>query len=434
MKIQQIITQNLVLKTSLFSFCVTKFAVMAGQIHQRGWYDTAENITAVFKDDQLSKKLVLRNMTDYFASAGYEPSNVSKMAFILTYVRYATSGLPMPSLDYIHSVAIGELLAPVLPATHFAPQDESNTIGEGVLRYLLSHDIPVLHGRTKQHFIETHNSIPPADRADDWQAIPADASDDLIIDDFSEEYAEFVVSDQPQEHRLHPIDLFTTIFIAVAKRGTVSDDFIDKISRGLEDDLQHNANLSAEVISRVFKLYGGYITAANAQTVLARWLEDIPQIALRVRLTLEQATNSGMTAFVIIGRAMKTHPNFNWSKLNILTNGELTKYMDALVLVNGNQYFGFNKSLGAARSTLYSSIAYVAKELLIGLNGESSLKRYQGWVRAPKNAAVIKEMIENYKTVYVQSQINGEPTAADNEVMGAINNMIFNPAFANMFS
>lgn len=62
--------------------------------------------------------------------------------------------------------------------------------------------------------------------------------------------------------------------------------------------------------------------------------------------------------------------------MNILTGGEMTNFTTAVGLVNGNQYYGFNKSLGAARSTQYSSLAYIAKELLITLNGEVSLKKY----------------------------------------------------------
>lgn len=103
---------------------------------------------------------------------------------------------------------------------------------------------------------------------------------------------------------MKPLDLYTTVYIAVAKRGNVTTEFINKIVTGMSDDLQYEANLDEEIINLVYKFYGGHITAENASTVLSRWLNDIPEIALRVRLTLQQATNSGLTALVTVGRAM----------------------------------------------------------------------------------------------------------------------------------
>lgn len=173
---------------------------------------------------------------------------------------------------------------------------------------------------------------------------------------------------------MSPIDLYTTIFVAMAKRGNVSDDFMTKIEKGLEDDLQLESRLNSDVIRLVYKFYGGHVNESNASDIVSRWLEDIPEVALRVRLTLEQATNSGLTAFVVIDRAMIKYPNFNWARLNVQTGSELTNFTNAAALINGNPNYGFKKSLGAAKSTSYSSIAFVAKELLITLNWEISFK------------------------------------------------------------
>lgn len=209
----------------------------------------------------------------------------------------------------------------------------------------------------------------------DWEEIPAEATHEEIFTDHGGDWGE--TKGGPGQHR-SAIDLFTTVFVAVAKRGTVSDDFMAKIEKGLLDDLQHTARLDPEVIRLVYKFYESHIIAEEAPEVPDAWLEDIPDIALCLRLTVDQAVNSGLTSFVIVGRAMTKYPDFLWGRLNVLTQGELANYRNAINRVQGNAYFGFNKSLGCVRSTLYSSLAYVAKELLIQLNGEVSLKRYAG--------------------------------------------------------
>lgn len=108
------------------------------------------------------------------------------------------------------------------------------------------------------------------------------------------------------------------------------------------------------------------------------WIADLPNGALRLQLTLEQALGSGMTAFIVVGRAMIKYPDFPWGRLNILTSGELANCLIALTTVNGNPYNGFNRTMEPVRSTLYSSIAYVAKELLGNTNPKGLLYRSSG--------------------------------------------------------
>jgi len=89
----------------------------------------------------------------------------------------------------------------------------------------------------------------------------------------------------------------------------------------------------------------------------------------------------------VIGRAINTFPTFLWAKIEHIT-GEITKYHAAAILVNGNRYYGFKKDLGAAKSTNYKNLGWVANELLLRCNGEVSLKGYHGWIRVPTKAAI----------------------------------------------
>jgi len=55
----------------------------------------------------------------------------------------------------------------------------------------------------------------------------------------------------------------------------------------------------------------------------------IPDIALRLKLTLQQAAGSGLTLYVIIGRAYTKYENFPWGRANTLTGGELVSWETA---------------------------------------------------------------------------------------------------------
>lgn len=100
--------------------------------------------------------------------------------------------------------------------------------------------------------------------------ITTNISDEAFIDEREDDYVIFLMSSSQAEQHLVSIDIFATAFIAVAKRGTVSEEFVEKISKGLEDDLQYATKIDSEVISLFYKFYGDVITPDNAQQVMNR--------------------------------------------------------------------------------------------------------------------------------------------------------------------
>jgi len=61
--------------------------------------------------------------------------------------------------------------------------------------------------------------------------------------------------------------------------------------------------------------------------------------------------------------------------------------------------------MGAARSTLYKSIGYVARELLVKINGERTLLRYAGLIGNIKNKQALDRLIEQYINRYMAKDI-----------------------------
>lgn len=103
---------------------------------------------------------------------------------------------------------------------------------------------------------------------------------------------------------------------------------------------------------------------------------------MRLRLTIVQAAGSGLTCLILILKAMRIYANFPWWVVAALYGNEMANVETATTAVGDNPYYGFKKDLGAVKSRLYKNIAWVAKELLVRINGETTLNNYK-WI--PRN-------------------------------------------------
>lgn len=72
---------------------------------------------------------------------------MSKYALIITYGAYAVVGGPMPSMNHVRAVTVGELLAPILPGSYFLSEHEANIHILEIFEYFLTNDTIVNRGR-----------------------------------------------------------------------------------------------------------------------------------------------------------------------------------------------------------------------------------------------------------------------------------------------
>lgn len=172
------------------------------------------------------------------------------------------------------------------------------------------------------------------------------------------------------------IGYITNAYCALSKRGQVTDKFCNKINAAVRDELGVVVNLHSGTLNAIYKGYLQGINKTNAAGVFTRLDVLIHDIALRLKLTLMQASGSGLTLFMIIGRALRLYNDFPWGRVNTLTSGELVNWNQAMTAIDENLYYGFKRDLGIARSTLYKSLGYVARELLMKINGEITLRRW----------------------------------------------------------
>lgn len=97
--------------------------------------------------------------------------------------------------------------------------------------------------------------------------------------------------------------LLVTSIIALCKIGQVSPKFIDKIISGVSAEIKIDIDMSQETLKLLWNTYGKNIPDGRYERVFESMLQVIPDIALRLRLTIQQASGAGLTCVVLIARA-----------------------------------------------------------------------------------------------------------------------------------
>lgn len=190
--------------------------------------------------------------------------------------------------------------------------------------------------------------------------------------------------------------LIVHCYVSILKRGTVSINFLNKIADGVQADLNKPVTIVEDVLPLFYRTFGQWITADNIVQITNSWKALLPAHALRLSLTVMQAAGGGLTSYITIGRALRIYSDFPWGKIRLYFPNDWTNFVAAMNEVGNNVWYGFNKDLGPAKSTMYKNLAYVAKELHVRAGGETALNRYGGWPRRIAHVDAINLMIANY--------------------------------------
>lgn len=170
-----------------------------------------------------------------------------------------------------------------------------------------------------------------------------------------------------------------------------------------------------------YRHFGNNINDTNISDIFDRWNALIGEKCLRLNLTITRASESGLTSYLVIGQAIRTYNDFDWARIAMLYPAEWQNYCAAVEAVGNNPFYGYRKNLGVVRSTKYKSIAYVAKQLLIIVGGQSSLRFYQGWATRVPDKEAVDIMITQYERDHGEVAIN---TPIPPALAAEVNNVI----------
>lgn len=399
----------------------------------------AENAT--FYNRNLSKselysRLFLRNLDKMPFRGNWDGTSAPTMAYILYYLRAQLIAQRATKLMVLPAV-MAEFLGPYLSRDLFMAQGDAEEEVIRLVEYmilnvnvaaLLSPDVnraeySATVGRPDGEFTEAAVNRFGDFAAADWPDYQAQPNARITIAQ-AIRILFFAANRTAIRNQCNGLDLIVYTTVAISKRGTVSEDFCRKITEGIMADLGKDIRLEPDVIKQFYSVFGPGIDDNSIVEVKNRWELLIPEDALRLKLTVRQLVGSGLTALITVGRAIRKYPDFPWGRISNMYTNDCRNYLAALRAVNGNLYYGFRKDLGVVRSTLYPNLAFIAKELLIKVGGEASLRHYRGWKARIPEQGTIDIIIGEYEQARQQQQgqagQNAENTTDMDEIVEAV--------------
>ncbi|QPB73973.1 glycoprotein [Hymenopteran chu-related virus OKIAV147] len=398
-------------------------AARIGPGHNQAYYQS------VLQSNPLFSRYVVKNTNAGLFVGDFANAEVAGMVRLLSDMRFRISGL-VEQEELAHAHACLELMIPLTSAENFVNEADARrividavrtTMRDAGLKQILCPGVD--HGNFQRQL----NAMYPPPAADpapapvEGEAPPPPpplrrrevVDDDMVafrVDQAYNQLELFQVLSIEQAMKIlrvlasyvYPnsrecsVEMVFHMLIAICKQGNATIKSIQKMQQDVSRDLDIQIELHMEVVKTVHRHSTGSINETSVAHIIEQWNAWIPAGALRARLTVQQASFVNLTSFVTIGRAIRLYATFPWARVAGLYPVDVENFIAAEAVVAGNQYFGFARDLGVVRSTKYKNLAWLAKELLVRIKGETSLTKYKGWVAVPAYPDVINGIIDDY--------------------------------------
>lgn len=211
----------------------------------------------------------------------------------------------------------------------------------------------------------------------------------------------------PMMEDIHATNV-ANVIIALSKKGELSQEKARKLKRELDQKTDKQLELTSRTVAATYDCLSPLVTQHNIGNMLEMVRQGLlgqPEL-MRLSLVAQQASLAGLTSIVVINQAIMSHPKFPWAELHEMWPTQMVAVQGALLTIRNDVFYGYRENLEEHKATRYRDVSYVAKELLIKLDGMSSLAEYAGWKTRPRN----KERLDNMIAAYVD-HMDAPPTA-----------------------
>lgn len=378
--------------------------------------------------DSFFKKLFVSGVNHGVLTGDFSNDFVPTMAYLAWYGRHRVVR-PNKAVNKIACLvgSWADLFGPYISQAYICEQDESRQLLRSAVRELLTHDLDQVSNATRATFIRDGNNEDPI-KGEMWDHVLAGVGVRYNVESATAVLYHLAEHSLPA-FRIGGVSMIVHVYISILKRGTMTEAFTDKISEGMSTDLGiQNLQLVPEACRLFYGTFGSMVDDTNIGDITDHWTRMLPVNALRLSLTVLQACNSGITALIVIGRAVRIFNDFDWARIVQIFQQEWASIEVAMNDVGNNKWYGFRHNLGRVASTKYKNVAYVAKDLLIKVNGEASLRSYGGWTRRAKYQAVLDTMIADYEAAKSESVLRAVemPNVLQHELIVRLRQLIDN--------
>lgn len=160
-------------------------------------------------------------------------------------------------------------------------------------------------------------------------------------------------------------EIYCLAYISIAKQGNITDAKLTSICNAVTEETGRAITLTVEEVKSFSTSFKPFIDATNAEAICRGLRQGLENFSLRLCITMQQATRSGMTSYWMIWEAITLCSDFNWAAVADILPHEFTRYAEAVAVVGNNSYYGFNNDLGPAKHTNYMSLSWVARRVLM---------------------------------------------------------------------
>lgn len=403
------LSQEIVIPAGANPQQVEEIQVRRGNLLRFGPASVPGFVATIALTDPLMAQLVVLNVNRGFYHGEVVHIRAAMATQILTYYRYARrNALPISHqkrVDLVTSYSMAELLGPYIPANHHLDQNDAREEIIETVTWALMEDpentLANIVGEPEEWFSALIGPWETYDELMDEEELDIDQCLALLLT--------WACVKRPSREWLNNANLFANTVTAISKRGNITEQVRTKIEEGMNADLNlHNTAIREGACVLFFRNFGKFITGANAPALFNHLRDLIPDICQRLSLTVQQATNSGLTVYFLIQRAMTEFPTFPWPVAAFRLEDEFGAYLIAAGVVGNNGFYGFNQDLNLVKSTRFPSLGFLAKELCVKAGGDNALIGYAGL----KGAIKQKPWILTAVTEYIANR-NNEVIPAD---------------------
>lgn len=355
--------------------------------------------------DPAFSELVFKKLGEAPFTNGFNSHVVPASIYIATSARLR---MEKPDVDTskIHALVMGEMLAPVIPDAICLPCDRACRELISIVKYIVQNPrfdtdcCKVPRWETLQAFQESKFSVEArAALSDSFRRLAAPPTPEILAGMTIKDAVMLLLFFAETSDLMNdefPLGMIAQTMLAIVKQGNSTNRVISKIRTDIEKELGRVISIEGRSLPIFHIHYGSYLNETNIGAVFNQWTTWLPGVALRMSLMVQQAAYSGLTAFCVTGKAVRTYGDFPWARVAHLLSSEWTNYMAAVRLVNGNAFYGFSRDLGVVKSTNYKSLTWVCKELLIRIGGQETLNNYKGWIHTPMYHETLERLISDY--------------------------------------
>lgn len=377
---------------------------------------------AAFREDTTYRRMVVYNAHAGLFGTELAADLTGRMIQVLCYTRLVRAGVLAPNANLAaaqyQAMAMAEMLGPFVPADWREPQAGAR----GIIISAVS------------HIVTNPDIFPALPQPEEWfhPALGLGANIDAIAVNQLNIHQALVILEAiaqavpPGRLWLTNTDIVCITACALGKRGTITQELVDKVVANVQEQLHVRIPLSVQGVKVFWDRYCQNITSENAAGLFDRIVHFVPDRAITIRNILVRAQGGGLTTYLTIQRAIAEYSDFPWDRIYSMARLDFENYAAAMVAIGANVYFGFNRQATVAAASKFRVLAFTSFQLCIRAGGDQPLRGYAGQPAQVPYRQNIVQMVEDYIERRNQAIQDGVLTAAQ---MAAVDQILEDSRF-----